>query len=256
MFIWKKNIYYIDDHLINLIYQSRDFREFILDETELGILNDKFETEYTFDSWIPQEKCVNNLTNNVGKTPLYKIDLHRDIDNQITNAKEKAKKESENIKFYFPPKQQVYGATKISDNGMIDGDNSVILKERKIQGDLLPSNHCTRIDDVHNFGSKTLEYMRFSAIDTSLALHLMKFCDLHTISQLGKINRWWKKVSYMDYLWKYFLERDFCTEYKKYILKYGGHRVIYKKLYIEKQKKELFQYEFYNPSAPCYATVK
>jgi len=257
IFLWKKIGYFINENdLVNMIYQSTEFREFILDETELGILTDEFQIEYSFNSNIMEYICFNNVqsTHSSNKPPLYKVNLYRDIDNQITNAKEKAKKESENLKFYFPPKQQVFGATIILDDGMIKGDNDVIPKGRKIHGQLLPSNHCTRIDNFIHLNTNKLEYIRFSVIDTSLALHIMKFCDLYTISQLGKINRWWKRVSYMDYLWKYLLKRDFPDSYK--LLKYGGYRIIYKKLYIEEQKKHLSKYEAYDPKDPCYALVK
>jgi hypothetical protein len=254
VFLWKR-VGFMNYELINMIYQSTDFREFILDETELGILNDKFETEYSFD------KCVMGYAIDSSpsceyryKEPLYKVNLFRDIDTKISQAKEKAIKESENVQFYFPPKQQVYGATKISDDGMIEGDIGIIDKKRRIHGELLPSNHCTRIDARNVNSAYKLEYMNFGRIDTSLALHLMSFCDIYTVSQLGKINRWWKKTSYMDYLWKSLLKRDFSKNYKP--LKYGGYRILYKDAYIEAQKKNLPQHEAYNPSDPCYGLAK
>src|SRR5690606_37145072 len=100
LFMWKgQQINESDSNMMNLIYQSPEYRDYVLDENEVGVITNKFENIYSFDPHIKVENCesLSYITNN---PPLYKIELYRDIDYHIQKQKEKALEENHNIKFY------------------------------------------------------------------------------------------------------------------------------------------------------------
>ena len=228
---------------INRIFQSSCFRDFVMSEAlhQIDHYESVFEfsldvTPYVIDRYTCQEEEEDNnfIRSIVGqrlKVP-YELDNRKDLDDIILKAKNNARKEFSQLKFYFPPKQNVMGAQKVDAEEGID--NEIIENEyRKIKGHLRPYKFLKTIDGDYN--TTKLDFKKFSSLDRALALCLLKWCDVSTIANLGRINRWWNKISKMDFLWEFLLKRDFPNSVKQ--LKFGGYRVLYKREFINMKEK-------------------
>ena len=226
----------------SMIYKPCKFKDFIIAEEEVGIINENIQIHIgkNINNNIKEKQPNHNrgsdksiFSNSCKREIPYKVDLNRDIDRLIMEAKESAK--NQELQFYFPPKQ-------INLSQPLQFATEINLCLYNIQS----QNFNGRLDIEKEIID--IEFMRFSEMDVVLALHFLKFCSLGTICELGKINKWWRKITRTYHIWEYFLKKDFPNKDTK--LKYGGYRVKYIKFYSERNPQQPIK--SYNHYEQCY----
>lgn len=221
LFIWKWS-----ERTCASYMSCPDFLTYIEDEEALGILS---EADFSRIRGVQQ-------LNGVPRNANYFVDQEMDIDALIKQSKLEAQSLAKKHFFAFPPANRTPSPKMGAATFQLSTYPAEFHQRLAPFTQDLNGQYSDTIANLPGFdliihkapgivlikkGSPIL----FENMDVVLAIEILKFCDIRTIGRMGQLNRWWKRVTNLEHVWRNALVYNYKTITK---LKFGGYKGLVK----------------------------